>query len=511
MLIPIGHENMSARRWPVVTFALIIINVFVFLATKSNLETEALEMEKIKARILVLSAVYPELETPPELQPLVSNFREKYREDWKKIEEKGRELIGAWNSKNRLIYDQDKLQKEIDDLAEQYSRFCESSILQRYAFVPAHPDLMAYLTANFLHGGWLHLIGNMWFLWLAGFVLEDAWGRGIYLISYVIAGAVALQFHSWIHTGSLVPTLGASGAVAALMGAFLVRFPKIKIEMLWIFIPFRMHRFYASAYWLLSLWLLIEVVHGLLFGGQSGVAHWAHVGGFLFGACIALILRYTGIEHAVNIAIENQLNPNTDPEIRRAYGFLDNKQVDNAISVLQNSIAIDPASINAWNLLRDIYWQKQDYPAYHQATLKSIELHLKAHNEAALHDYEDFINSGGKQAPPSMRFELCRLLESKGDFERAVSEYGKLAADHPSERQALMAQISAGRVCLKKLNQPQDALKFYEAADVSPVPHLDLEQTIQSAIQETKAALALIDPNSASRGMPTQPWTPGIR
>jgi len=92
------------------------------------------------------------------------------------------------------------------------------------------PKPIAYLTANFLQGGWLHLIGNMWFLWLAGAILEDTWGRVIYPIIYLVAGAAALQFHAWLNPGSLAPTLGASGAVAALMGAFLVRFPKTKIE-----------------------------------------------------------------------------------------------------------------------------------------------------------------------------------------------------------------------------------------------------------------------------------------
>src|SRR5260370_42155420 len=76
----------------------------------------------------------------------------------------------------------------------------------------------------------MHLICNMWLIWLTGAILEDAWGRVIFPIYYIAAGAVALQFHAWINTGSLVPTLGASGAVAALMGAFLIRFPKTKIE-----------------------------------------------------------------------------------------------------------------------------------------------------------------------------------------------------------------------------------------------------------------------------------------
>src|SRR5215470_1659839 len=102
-------------------------------------------------------------------------------------------------------------------------------------------------------GSWLHLIGNMWFLWLAGFVLEDAWGRVVYSIFYLIAGALALQFYAWTNPESFRPLIGASGAVAGLMGAFLVRFPTMKIEMAWALLPGIRYRFKAAAYWLLPL------------------------------------------------------------------------------------------------------------------------------------------------------------------------------------------------------------------------------------------------------------------
>ena len=96
----------------------------------------------------------------------------------------------------------------------------------------------------------------MWFLWLAGFVLEDTWGRWLYSAFYLIAGVAALQFYAWTNPGSITPTLGASGAVAALMGAFLVRFPKMKIEMAWLFF-LRIRTFKAPAWCLLPLWLLL--------------------------------------------------------------------------------------------------------------------------------------------------------------------------------------------------------------------------------------------------------------
>jgi hypothetical protein len=132
------------------------------------------------------------------------------------------------------------------------------------------------ITANFLHGGWLHLIGNMWFLWLAGAVLEDTWGRLIYPAFYMIAGVLALQVHAMVNVGSMTPTIGASGAIAGLMGAFLVRFPTTKIEMGYLLF-YRFYRFKMAAYWLLPVWLLMEILYGTS-GASTGVAHWAHIG-----------------------------------------------------------------------------------------------------------------------------------------------------------------------------------------------------------------------------------------
>src|SRR5258708_7524328 len=105
-------------------------------------------------------------------------------------------------------------------------------------------------------------------------------------------------------------------------------------------------------------------------------------------------------------------------------------------------------------------------------------------------DYEHFLNSGGGNMPAATWFDLCRVLENQKNFERALSEYEKLAAAYPSDRQSLMAQMGAGRICAKQLNRPQDALKFYQAASASAVPHLDWEQAIEAGIREAKAAVA---------------------
>ena len=490
MLLPIKHENMSARRLPVITLALIAINLVAFLGTHSTIEEQAPQLGKARAHILLLAAAHPELKLTPEVQQLVSIFQKQHPSTWQQIQNPNHEVVDAWDAKMRLQEHPADLQEEMDSLSAQYASLEASSLTAQYAFVPAHPKAMTYLTANFLHGGWLHLIGNMWFLWLAGFVLEDVWGRPLYTVFYLVAGAAALQFHAWTNAGSLTPTLGASGAVAALMGAFLVRFPKMKIRMAWLF-AFRLIRFNAPAYTLLPLWLLMEVFYGAAFGGSSGVAHWAHVGGFAFGALAAVVLRYSGLEQKANAAVESKVTWTAHPEIDQAHDLMDQGQLEAAGSLLKQHLAAQPDSLDACVLLRDVYWRKQDLPAYHEATAKLCALHLKLREpDAAWQDYEEFLNSGGTHLPAATWMELSRALEQQQNCERAFSEYLSLAGAFPTERSALMAQLAAARLCLKRLNRPQDALQLFQAAAASAIPHLDLEVNIQAGIKEAQAALS---------------------
>jgi tetratricopeptide (TPR) repeat protein len=105
-------------------------------------------------------------------------------------------------------------------------------------------------------------------------------------------------------------------------------------------------------------------------------------------------------------------------------------------------------------------------------------------------DYEDFLNAGGDRIAPDVWLDLCRVPEQQGDFERAVREYAKLSAAYPSVRQAVSAQLGAARIYLKRLNHPQEALRHYEAAAASTVPHLDLERDIAWEIREAKSICA---------------------
>ena len=499
MLIPIRHEGMHARRWPVITFTLIAVNVLCFLFTFTTLQNEAPQLGQLKAHILLMAATHPELTLQPQAQQLVDDFKKRQPAVWAQAQNQNRDVEDSFDAQMRMQDDESKLQEQLNSLTEQYVQLISSSVIDKYAFVPAHPTALSYLTANFMHGGWLHLIGNMWFLWLAGFVLEDAWGRPLFSVFYLIAGAAALQMHAWTNAGSMVPTIGASGAVAALMGAFLVRFPKMKIEMLWLLGFFRSYRFKAPAYALLPLWLLMEVFYGAIFGSSSSVAHWAHVGGFVFGALAALAIQHSGLEQKANKGIEEELTLTSDAEIQQASDLIDQKQFESAISMLSAYAQAHPKSVDAHMLLVHAYRGTNDQSACISTLEKLCAIHAAAGEyELVWKTYEDFMSAGGKDLPANVWLDVCRAAEKMQFFDRAVSEYETLAQAHATERQAISALLSAGRICMKQLNEPQRALQFFEAAEKSPVPHLDWEQSIGAGIKEAKAAMPKAVAASAS-------------
>jgi len=144
------------------------------------------------------------------------------------------------------------------------------------------------LTAMFMHGSWSHIIGNMVFLWAFSPEIEDAMGRGRYLVFYLLGGLIAMLAQVAADPHSTVPNLGASGAIAAVMGAFLVTYPRDQIRTLLFIFVFGRIRFIPAAL-LIGLWFVIQLFHaGAVAQVQTGgVAYLAHVGGFIFGAVTA--------------------------------------------------------------------------------------------------------------------------------------------------------------------------------------------------------------------------------
>lgn len=149
--------------------------------------------------------------------------------------------------------------------------------------------LLTLLTSTFLHGSWLHILGNMIFLWIFGDNVEDAMGHGRYAAFYFLCGALAALANGLTDTASIVPAIGASGAIAGVMGAYIVLFPRATVAAIigFIFIPIP-----VPAWLMIGLWFVAQAFYGITslgvdaVGAGGGIAYWAHIGGFVAGAAL---------------------------------------------------------------------------------------------------------------------------------------------------------------------------------------------------------------------------------
>lgn len=163
-----------------------------------------------------------------------------------------------------------------------------SGFISEYGAIPTEIeegiDYFTLFTNMFLHGGWMHLIGNMVFLWIFGDNIEATIGNIRFLLFYLAGGIAASIIHVLLNSHSSVPSIGASGAISAVMGAYLVMFPKSRVKVLVIYF-FR--SFYLPAIVFLGFWIALQLYNGVSTLGADqntgGVAHWAHIGGFAFG------------------------------------------------------------------------------------------------------------------------------------------------------------------------------------------------------------------------------------
>lgn len=158
----------------------------------------------------------------------------------------------------------------------------------------AVPDWLTLLTCTFLHGGWLHLIGNLWILWIFGDNVEERLGRVGYVFFYLGCGAAASLTHLLSQPDSPIPTVGASGAIAGVMGAYLLLHPHAKVLTL-VPLGFLLQMVVLPAWVFLGIWFVLQLFSGTFDrGGAAGVAWWAHIGGFAVGAAIVGGLRAAG-------------------------------------------------------------------------------------------------------------------------------------------------------------------------------------------------------------------------
>jgi membrane associated rhomboid family serine protease len=173
--------------------------------------------------------------------------------------------------------------------------FSRNELIAMYGVIPARLDAASLFTSMFLHGGWMHLIGNMWFLWIYGDNIEDILGRGKFLLFYLACGVAAGLTHVVFNLESRVPTIGASGSIAGVMGAYMAKFPRARIlTLVPLFVFFTTVEIPAAL--ILAYWFILQIFSGAGEIGHShlsrgGVAWFAHAGGFAVGYILIRLMR----------------------------------------------------------------------------------------------------------------------------------------------------------------------------------------------------------------------------
>jgi rhomboid family protein len=279
LLVPLGPDAESPRL-PRVTAGLIALNVLVFLFTSQADTTPVAREEASLERVAGWT-----LDKAGREQPALAERRARHPTALAfLLRDPG------WPEEVTTAEDRERLERCRDD----YRRLRESHPFYRFGFVPASPTPLRLLTHLFVHADPLHLLFNMVFLWAVGGLLELAWGEDAFVGFYLSSGVAAALTHAAANHASIDPAIGASGAVAGLMGAFAAthgRQPmRLALVAMLSFSP-RIHFLSWPAWVFLGLWLLEQVFYAFLTAKMNaGIAFGAHLGGFAFGALAGLVL-----------------------------------------------------------------------------------------------------------------------------------------------------------------------------------------------------------------------------
>jgi membrane associated rhomboid family serine protease len=479
MLIPLTHEHATARRWPFVTLAIVLACVAVLIVTEIAMQSLERDAEASAAVALAYFEAHPYLDPTPPLDRVIQAQPPRRAQSPASRSRDSRSAYGDPTPQERAAE-----QAKLDVLCADLNAILAESPLRRYGYVPKDGNVLGLFTSQFMHGGWMHLGFNMWFLWLCGCNLEDKWGRAVFVPFYLSAGVVAALAHAFAAPMSDVPLVGASGAIAGAMGAFLVSFTKTKIRFFYFY--FRAGTFDAPAYVMLPLWLGEQLVYGMAStgGDGTGVAYFAHVGGFLYGIAFAAFLKLSGLERKLDDAVEAKVTVSADPRLLRAGELIDSGGAPAALAMLDKLGSENPSSIDVQlEILRGAK-VAGDAARELRAYARLMALYTDAGAPQTATDLYTEAQSIGlhEKIPTAVRMRVAEHLAGSGQPGRGLMLLETIVSRGIVDSTSARAAVLAGQLA-SAAGRYVDARTFLESARASQLTTPDLDLVIGRALE----------------------------
>jgi len=505
--IPIGNENSTVRRLPWITFSIMAVNVGIFFVTYPTVQSQHEEMAKLGTAMELFVEKHPEMLADETVRKKLQEAGLISKTESDSIAEqikKSPELAEQYRQWFASLEAQ-TLRDELDSKITAFKNAAQDSVWYKYGLSPNgkwKPHQL--ITSAFLHAGLVHLFGNLIFFFAVAFSLEDLWGRGVFLGFYLL-GAAASCIPSLLHP-AVVPSLGASGAISATMGAFLFRLPKTRIKLLclhfWLvrlLFGKRPLVFMVPGYIYLASYFIAQVVSWYFdkkAGSVSNVGYSVHIAGFVFGAGFALMMKLTKYEEQhINPRIEAMVSFSSAPAVTEALEALDKGDAVTAEKRLRAHLSKQPNDTNGLLAAIQVFQHTANFDRVNSMYARLIRLHLASGDkEAALYAYDGLLsafpdNNVAPRIPARDWIVICEYLQEAGMNKEAAVEYERLVNTCPDDPVLTQAAVQGGEVALLN-HDASRALRMFGKAEAANAVGT-LAERAQAGIEKCQRILEL--------------------
>lgn len=424
LIIPLTGK-LSWRNPPFVTIGIILINCLVYFLFQTT-DTQRL----YEAHKYYFDSGLAQIEMPRYFQYLEKLGKEDF-EGLSFQDFNDNEMVPYYRRMNddsrftqklrndRIVRPADPEYDEWKVLRQSYEQKLSQVVALQYGFRPAYRSPITFLTYMFLHGSVGHLLGNMLFLWIVGCALEMGYGRLLYPTVYVTGGLLSVGLYWLVNMQSTVPLVGASGAIAGLMGAFTLLFRMRKINIFYS-LGFYFNYVKIPAIVLLPVWIGNEL-YQLFFGGVSHVAYVAHIGGLLSGALLGFLnWKYLGFVN--NDVLEDKPVDEISPLMESALERLSELDLETARRLLEQVLQKDPGNIEALTHLFNIAKNQPEQKRLHRTVrrLLSAMRQKKTDPKESHAIYREYVALVRQpRLSPDLYLYISTLCAVTGDLENA--------------------------------------------------------------------------------------------